>query len=161
MVVIKHMKKIIFIIIVFLLFIRVCDAQMDTGKIDRRALVQRHTVLIDQFDSLASLSVGNGGFAFTVDVTGLQSFPEAYAKGVPLGTESDWGWHSFSNVHHYRFTDALKTYELNGRPVKYAVQWNHGPEKNKATADYFRQNPHPLQLGNIGFEMVKRMEGLG
>lgn len=150
------MKKIIFITIVFLLFIPVCDAQMDTGKIDRRALVERHTVLIDQFDSLASLSIGNGGFAFTVDVTGLQSFPETYAKGVPLGTESDWGWHSFPNVHHYRFQDALKTYELNGRPVKYAVQWNHGPEKNKATADYFRQNPHRLQLGNIGFEMVKK-----
>ncbi len=150
------MKKIIILLNAFLLVASVGCCQNGTDKIDRKALVERHTVMIDIFDSLASLSVGNGGFAFTVDVTGLQSFPDAYAKGVPLGTESDWGWHSFPNVHHYRFQDALKTYQLNGRPVKYAVEWNHGPEKNKATADYFRQNPHRLQLGNIGFEIVKK-----
>jgi protein-glucosylgalactosylhydroxylysine glucosidase len=150
------MKKIIILLHLFLLYVSVGYSQNDTRKIDRKSLVERHTVMINQFDSLASLSVGNGDFAFTVDVTGLQSFPDAYAKGVPLGTESDWGWHSFPNVHHYRFQDALKTYQLNGRPVKYAVQWNHGPEKNKATADYFRQNPHRLQLGNIGFEIVKK-----
>jgi protein-glucosylgalactosylhydroxylysine glucosidase len=150
------MKKTIVLLSLFLLYISVGHSQNDTGKIDRKSLVERHTVMINQFDSLASLSVGNGGFAFTVDVTGLQSFPDAYARGVPLGTESDWGWHSFPNVHHYQFKDALKTYQLNGRAVKYAVEWNHGPEKNKATANYFRQNPHRLQLGNIGFEIVKK-----
>jgi protein-glucosylgalactosylhydroxylysine glucosidase len=150
------MKKTIVLLSLFLLYISVGHSQNDTGKIDRKSLVERHTVMINQFDSLASLSVGNGGFAFTVDVTGLQSFPDAYARGVPLGTESDWGWHSFPNVHHYQFKDALKTYQLNGRAVKYAVEWNHGPEKNKATANYFRQNPHRLQLGNMGFEIVKK-----
>ena len=130
-------------------------SQKSAGRIDRKALVERHTIVINKFDSLASLSVGNGSFAFTVDVTGLQSFPDAYAKGVPLGTESDWGWHSFPNIYRYRFQDALKTYQLNGRRVQYAVEWNHGPEKNKQTADYFRQNPHRLQLGNIGFEITK------
>ena len=150
------MKKTIVLLSLFLLYISVGHSQNDTGKIDRKSLVERHTVMINQLDSLASLSVGNGGFAFTVDVTGLQSFPDAYARGVPLGTESDWGWHSFPNVHHYQFKDALKTYQLNGRAVKYAVEWNHGPEKNKATANYFRQNPHRLQLGNMGFEIVKK-----
>jgi protein-glucosylgalactosylhydroxylysine glucosidase len=150
------MKKTIVLLSLFLLYVSVGHSQNDAGKIDRKSLVERHTVMINQLDSLASLSVGNGGFAFTVDVTGLQSFPDAYARGVPLGTESDWGWHSFPNVHHYQFKDALKTYQLNGRAVKYAVEWNHGPEKNKATANYFRQNPHRLQLGNIGFEIVKK-----
>ncbi len=54
--------------------------------IDREALVKRNSPHITAFDSLASLSVGNGEFAYTVDITGLQSFPEKYKHGVPLGT---------------------------------------------------------------------------
>ncbi len=123
--------------------------------INRRQLVERHTIVNTQFDSLGALSVGNGGFAFTADITGLQSFPDAYAKGVPLGTQSEWGWHSFPNVGQYKFEDALKTYHLNGRDVKYAVQWN-SPPKNKNAADYFRQNLHRLQLANIGLEITKK-----
>ena len=123
--------------------------------INRQELVMRHTVINTKFDSLASLSVGNGRFAFTVDITGLQSFPDAYAKGVPLGTQSEWGWHSFPNTANNKFEDALKTYHLNGRDVQYAVQWN-GAEKNKNAADYFRQNLHRLQLGNIGLEILKK-----
>ncbi|MBC7889470.1 MAG: hypothetical protein H7Z13_16455 [Ferruginibacter sp.] len=123
--------------------------------INRKQLVERHTIINTKFDSLASLSVGNGVFAFTVDVTGLQSFPNAYSKGVPLGTQSEWGWHSFPNTNQYEFKDALKTYQLNGRDVKYAVQWN-GPEQNKNAANYYRQNLHRLQLGNIGLEIIKK-----
>ena len=74
--------------------ILICLA-LSAQKIDRKALVQRHNVIITKADSLSSLSVGNGRFAFTVDVTGLQSFPKQYEKGIPLGTQSDWGWHSF------------------------------------------------------------------
>lgn len=77
-------------------------------KINRKALVQRHNVVVTKADSLSSLTVGNGKFAFTVDVTGLQSFPLNYQKGVPLGTESEWGWHSFINVVGYKREEALK-----------------------------------------------------
>lgn len=125
-------------------------------KINRKALVERHTIQLSKVDTLASLSVGNGAFAFTVDVTGLQSFPHEYAKGVPLGTQSEWGWHSFPNVNNIPFEDALKTYMLNGRPVKYAVQWGSGPEQHKKAAEYYRVNQHRLQLANIGFDIVKK-----
>ena len=125
-------------------------------KIDRKALVERHTIQLSKADTLASLSVGNGAFAFTVDATGLQSFPNEYAKGVPLGTQSEWGWHSFPNVNNIPFEDALKTYQLNGRPVKYAVQWGSGPEQHKKAADYYRVNQHRLQLANIGFDIYKK-----
>src|SRR5215204_2280559 len=111
-------------------------AELTAQPINRQALVQRHTVVNTRFDSLSSLSVGNGAFAFTVDVTGLQSFPDAYAKGVPLGTQSEWGWHSFPNTANYKFEDALKTYHLHGRDVQYAVQWNSPPE-HKNASDYF------------------------
>ena len=123
--------------------------------INRMQLVNRHTVVIDSFDSLASLSVGNGHFAFTTDVTGLQSFPDAYANAVPLGTQSEWGWHSFPNTDNLNDSESLKTYRLNGRDVQYMVQWN-SPERNKAASNYFRQNLHRLQLANIGIEITKK-----
>ena len=123
-------------------------------KIDRRALVTRHNVSVTSADSLSSLSVGNGRFAFTVDVTGLQTFPAAYANGVPLGTESEWGWHSFIDTAAYRREEALHTYHLNGRDITYLVEVK-SPERNRAAANWFRQNPHRLQLGNLGFEIMK------
>jgi hypothetical protein len=124
-------------------------------RIDRKALVERHTIINTTMDTLSSLSVGNGKFAFTVDATGLQSFPDAYAKGVPLGTQSEWGWHSFPNTKNYKEEEALKTYHLNGRDVKYMVQWNN-PEQNKNASNYFRINQHRLQLANIGLEIIKK-----
>ncbi len=124
-------------------------------KIDRQAVIQRHTVTVTTMDTLASLSVGNGSFAFTTDVTGLQTFPAYYKKGVPLGTESEWGWHSFPNTAHYREAEALKTYELEGKKISYAVQPKE-PKTSKEAADYFRINQHRLQLGNIGLEITKK-----
>ena len=67
------------------------------APIDRHALVTRHNVELRQFDASNPLSVGNGEFAFTVDATGLQTFPEAFEKTTPLGTLADWGWHTFPN----------------------------------------------------------------
>ena len=123
--------------------------------INRKALVERHTIVNTRFDSLSSLSVGNGGFAFTVDITGLQSFPDACAKGVPLGTQSEWGWHSFIDTAAYKFEETLKNYRLNGRDVSYSVQLKE-PERSNNAVNWFRQNPHRLQLGNIGFEITKK-----
>lgn len=124
-------------------------------KINREALVKRHNVVVTKADSLASLTVGNGRFAFTVDVTGLQSFPLNYQKGVPLGTQSEWGWHSFIDTVGYQREESLKTYHVNGRDITYMTQHNAPPRK-KAVADWFRQNPHRLQLGNVGFEIIKK-----
>jgi len=124
-------------------------------KIDRKAVVQRHNVVITKIDSLSSLTVGNGNFAFTVDATGLQSFPDAYAKGVPLGTQSVWGWHSFPNTENLKIEEAQKVYELEGRKISYTVQPKE-PERAKKAVEYFRVNPHRLQLGNIGFEILKK-----
>ncbi|MEO9032886.1 MAG: hypothetical protein ABI285_06550 [Ginsengibacter sp.] len=125
------------------------------SRIDRKALVERHNIINNHFNSLSSLSVGNGGFAFTVDVTGLQSFPNAYAKGVPLGTESEWGWHSFINTNHYKFHETLKDYFIHGRSIPYSVQLKL-PERTGEAVEWFRQNPHRLQLGNIGFDIIKK-----
>ncbi len=123
-------------------------------KIDRKAVVSRHDVVVTGIDTFSSLTVGNGAFAFTVDATGLQTFPEYYAGGIPLGTEADWGWHSFPNKQGYRYSETLKAYDFNGdKKGLYAVQWKSG--RAKEASDYFRENPHRLQLGNLGLDMLK------
>lgn len=53
-------------------------------RIDRKLLVTRHNPVLRQAETLSPLSVGNGEFAYTVDITGMQSFPDEYK--FPLGT---------------------------------------------------------------------------
>jgi len=123
-------------------------------KIDRLSLVNRNNPVIRAFDKHSSLSVGNGEFAFTVDATGLQSFPGFYSSGVPLGTQSQWGWHSFLNEEGYRFEETLKPYNFGrGREELYAVQFNE-KGRNQDAANWYRENPHRLHLGTLGFEMT-------
>ncbi|WP_426324736.1 hypothetical protein [Pedobacter sp. R-06] len=137
-----------------ILFVMLFTCKTVFAQIDREALVTRHTIVVKKIDSLSSLSVGNGRFAFTVDATGLQSFPDRYAKGVPLGTQSQWGWGAYKNEGKYNIAEAYKYYDQYGRKVPYTVQLNT-PLRAKAATNYFRQNVHRLQLGNIGFELVK------
>ncbi len=87
------------------------------SRIDRFALVTRHNITLTKPDPLTPLSVGNGEFAFTADITGLQTFPAYYEKGMPLGTLSQWGWHSLPNPQGYRLADVLEEYEVAGRKV--------------------------------------------
>jgi len=127
------------------------------APIDRHALVTRHDVVLTNFDAANPLSVGNGGFCFTVDATGLQTFPEAFEKTTPLGTLSDWGWHTFPNPNGWdidRFP--FKEYnDLNGRKVPYADE-----PHNLQTPEikWLRANPHRLHLGQIGF-VLKHANG--
>ena len=125
------------------------------AQINRRDVVSRNNPLVTTVDTLSSLTVGNGGFAFTVDATGLQTFPEYYENGVPLGTMSDWGWHSFPNPENYRAEEALKEYDFghhNGVCGTYSVE-NKGDDRSRAAASYLRANPHRLHLGCIGFDI--------
>jgi hypothetical protein len=64
-----------------------CQQKKEESLIDRSALVHRNNIHLTQADTLGSLSVGNGEFAFTVDVSGLQTFYKEYDNGVSLGTQ--------------------------------------------------------------------------
>jgi len=125
------------------------------AQIDRKAVISRHNVKVYKMDTLASLTVGNGSFAFTVDATGLQTFPDTYQNGIPLGTESDWGWDSYPNTENYKFEETLVDYDQYGRKISYGVQ-GKTPDRVKEAVNYFRSNPHRLQLGNLGFELYKK-----
>jgi len=126
-------------------------------RVDRQALVTRHNVVLHQFDADNPLTVGNGEFAFTVDATGLQTFPEAFEQTTPLGTLSDWGWHTAPNpnnwnIDHFQFKEFP---DFNGRPVPYAdVPHNQQTPEIK----WLRANPHRLHLGQIGF-VLKHADG--
>lgn len=121
------------------------------ARIDRMAVIGRNCPHITAIDSLASLSVGNGEFAFTCDVTGLQTLHRLYAKGVPLGTMAQWAWHSFPNTEGYKPADALRSYDFGrGREEWYSCQLKD--ERGKAASDYLRVNPHRLHLGITAFK---------
>ena len=90
------------------------------APINRQALVARHRVVLHAPDVRAPLSVGNGSIAFTADVTGLQSYPDAYENGTPLATLSTWAWHTTPNPQRYRVEDALVRYRVGDRDVPYA-----------------------------------------
>lgn len=113
--------------------------------IDRFALVNRHNVVLNEIDPLAPLTVGNGDFAYTADVTGMQSLEEHYFRnGIPLETRTTWAWHSFPNNEGLTLEDAGKEIDFHGRKILYASN------QNSAAGDYFRINPHPIPMGQIG-----------
>lgn len=116
--------------------------------IDRRALVARHHPVVERVDPEASLTVGNGRFAFTADVTGLQTLADhSYRHGVPTETLARWAWHSEPNPRGYTLADANRPYtEADGRTVAY-------PTDGASDAGlWLRRNPHDLPLGQIAFE---------
>ena len=85
--------------------------------IDRRAVVERHDVVLTAADAQSPLTVGNGDFACTVDVTGMQTFrefhdPERAAPGQLVTntcTQSTWGWHEMPNPSRYTLDDAMSS----------------------------------------------------
>ncbi|MCR5642770.1 MAG: glycoside hydrolase family 88 protein [Prevotella sp.] len=142
------------------------DTSNTTAEINRQAVVTRNNPVVTEASPLASLSVGNGHFATTVDVTGLQSFPFEYGAGVPLTAMSDWGWHKFKNTDRLVPQDSERSFDLgHGHPEVYAVEFKSkgsmlfkgdsiAPLRRIAATEYFRVNPHRLNLGTIGLEML-------
>ena len=131
------------------------DVNNVTASIDRHAVVNRHNPVITEANDLASLTVGNGHFATTVDITGLQSFPFDYGAGVPLNAMSDWGWHKFENTNHLMPAESEKSFDFgHGHQEIYAVEYKKAEDgRHKEATEYFRVNPHRLNLGTIGFEL--------
>ena len=129
-------------------------ASCTNQSIDRKSLVTRNNIIHSSIDSLSSLTVGNGDFAFTCDITGLQTFPLEYAGGISLGTLSNWGWHSFLNVNNYHHEQVYKPFDVNGRTVTYIHKYSSSTDSLKAKASvWLRKNPHRIHLGLIGLEI--------
>lgn len=139
---------------------RTLAASPPGSRIDRVKLVQRHCPVLTEANIRSPLQVGNGEFAFTADVTGLQTFAEDYLKGMPLGTLSDWGWHSFPNPEHYRLSEIMKPYDSHGREVPYADSpgapgRSSAPSRIRKAYGWLRQNPQRIDLGRVAFILRK------
>ena len=129
--------------------------QKEAAPIDRQAVVNRNNPVITEANSLSSLSVGNGHFVTTVDVTGLQSYPNYYKLGVPLNSMSDWGWHSFKNYQQLLSSESEKVFNFgHGHKEVYAVEFKKAEDgRHKDATEYYRVNPHRLNLGTIGLNL--------
>ena len=136
-----------------------------TASIDREAVLFRNDPIITEADPLASLSVGNGRFATTVDVTGMQTYVDDYKNGIPLTAMCDLIWHSFPNTQGLKPSDSEKTFDLgHGHPEVYAVEYKKGKNvvsvsaadslsRRIAATEYFRVNPHRVNLGAVGLSL--------
>ncbi|VXC03194.1 Glycosyl hydrolases family 43 [Arthrobacter sp. 9V] len=142
-------------------------APSGNSPIDRKALVQRHNVRQEHLDPRSPVSVGNGEFAFTMDLTGLQSLPEAYPVGARdelppgtlLGTQAQWGWHSVPPAEPYDLAASTVLYDSPRGPVPYVDMVGeivNDRETDTSQAEtWLRANSHRLDLGRIGFRWME------
>lgn len=135
--------------IAFVLALAAVAPARSANPIDRQALAARHSPHLKAIDIMAPLSVGNGRFCFTADVTGLQTFPEHYrAGGTPLETQARWSWHENANPNQYKLSDANRDYTAHGRTQGY-------PTRSTTPAGiWLRENPHIQPLPQIGFVLA-------
>ncbi|TQJ35729.1 hypothetical protein [Arthrobacter sp. SLBN-122] len=143
------------------------DSSASHAGIDRRKLVRRHNVRQQHLDPRSPVSVGNGEFAFTMDLTGLQSLPEEYPLGARgdlppgtlLGTQAQWGWHSVPAPHTYHLDDSTLLYDSPRGPVPYVDMVgdivNDRETDTSAAETWLRANAHRLDLGRIGLRWVE------
>ncbi len=118
---------------------------MEKTSIDRKAVVERHKVITTATNPKSPAQVGNGEFAFGVDITGLQTF-------VPFNTLSHWGWHSFPLPKGQRIEDFKGlTINTHGRMIRYDMPNQDQPE----LSSWLAGNPHCFNLGRVGFLLLK------
>lgn len=137
-------KKVVW---VFLLFALYHSGVTGGNRIDRKALVTRHNVTMTEVNKDSPLSVGNGRFCYTADITGMQTFPELYKDRMPLSTMSEWGWYSSPNTEGYQLSDVFTYLDAHGKQVPY-------PIGNAAGREYLRANPHQTGLALIGLQKI-------
>jgi len=114
-------------------------------RIDRKAVVERHRIISTATNPKSPAQVGNGEFAFGVDITGLQTF-------VPFNTLSQWGWHSFP-MPKGQYVDDFRgvNMDTHGRDINYNIDNEEQPE----LSSWLAGNPHRFNLGRIGFVLLK------
>src|SRR4051812_45784036 len=127
----------------------VAAAQAESaGKIDRHAVVTRNNPHLTTMDPWAPLSVGNGEFCFTADVTGLQTFGDYYHQnGIGLETQARWSWHENENPNNYRLRDANRSFTSYGKTIGYPTNQS-GP-----AGMWLRENPQDLPLPIVALDL--------
>lgn len=131
---------------VLMVLCNACSQQTNSQQkaINRQAVVERHSPSIVDINPQSPFTLGNGQFAFTADITGLQSLPDLYFnQGIPLETKAAWAWHSRTNPNSYALADADETYQAYGHAVVFPTKMQ------TAAGQWLRQNPHDLPLARF------------
>lgn len=124
-----------------LVFVSVTHAE----PIDRESLVKRHRISTTGTLLMSPAQVGNGKFAFGMDITGLQTF-------APFNILSDWAWHSFPLPEGVRLEDYQpQVVETYGKKIAY---FDTDP-KHPEVSDYLARNPHRFNLGRVAFRLLQ------
>ncbi|HUX96579.1 MAG TPA: hypothetical protein VMV47_12675 [Bacteroidales bacterium] len=115
------------------------------NNIDRQKVIRRHNIVTTVNNPNSPAQVGNGEFAFGVDITGLQTF-------IPFNTMAQWSWHSFPMPGGERIEDfkgvTLATHDRN---IKYQIP----NSEQTVLSDWLAGNPHRFNLGRIGLMLYK------
>ncbi|HEX7632304.1 MAG TPA: hypothetical protein VF388_09230 [Lacunisphaera sp.] len=137
--------------LLFLLLVTGTAFAADAKPIDRHALVTRHNPVIRKLDVDAPLTVGNGNFAFTGDITGLQTFADLYQReGVPTEMLSRWCWVTDDNPERFNLADTNKDFTLpDGRIVGFPTR------ASTPAGDWLRRNPRSHPLAQIALVWAK------
>lgn len=145
----SSIAKNLFRLLIAAVFFSSCGCSNSSGKINRRAIVDRNSPSTSSFSDTSPAQVGNGEFAFSADITGLQTF-------AAFNTMSHWGWHSMplpkgSNLADFKGTNI----DCGGRKVNYCIA-DDSDSTQKTLGAYLAANPHRMNLGRIGFDIKKR-----
>ncbi|MBN1780558.1 hypothetical protein JW948_05480 [bacterium] len=145
------MKRLSILYALFLMGLALLSCRGFGSRIDRYGLVRRHNPELMEADPNSPFTVGNGEFALTADITGLQTFPDYYYEnGIPLETMSDWAWHAFPNPGNYTLNDASESIVVGSRTIAYPTR------SDTPAGDWLRSNPHRIPLGVFGFDLKKQ-----
>ncbi|KAI1173177.1 Six-hairpin glycosidase-like protein [Nemania sp. FL0916] len=112
-------------------------------RIDRRAVVRSFNPRRNASSATTPLQVGNGNFAFGVDVTGLQTFS-------PFATMSTWGWHNFSLPTTPGQTSVDDFTGLNWWTHDRLVNYDQPNPAENDISNWLIMNPQRLNLARIG-----------
>jgi hypothetical protein len=150
------------------------DRRTDRPAIDRHALVERHDVVLDAPHPEHVLTVGNGDFAFSADVTGMQTFTEYHdpvtavrsgGAAINTATMTSWGWHEMPNPDGFVLDDAMTQYETSRGPVLYPDRHDMQAAMRGEVAEEYRAgawlhaNPQRVDLGRVGIELRADADG--
>jgi hypothetical protein len=136
------------------------------AAINRREVVSRHAVIVTEPHPEHVLTVGNGDFAYTADITGMQTFTAFHDQAVAIregrtavntATMTSWGWHEMPNPEGFVLEDAMSEHPTRRGTVRYpdrhdmeGAMRGQVSDENRPGA-WLNANPQRLDLGRIGF----------